>query len=499
MITVINSKYTEYEQDIRELLQAFFPGETITGERTGEAFSRFPGSGARHPGNVQAAQARCEAYDGTGHLLDIDGMIPDTELTGSRFEDKTVIKRALYRVLSARTGKILPWGTLTGIKPVKLAERILGEGADRQNAASLLEERYLISTEKRDLMLDIALREKELLKPLSSGNGYSFYIGIPFCPTRCLYCSFTSNPVAKYEGRVEEYLDDLEKEAESFVRFLGSEKAAPSTLYVGGGTPTALTAPQMDRLLSMIERTVDISKLLEFTVESGRPDSITEDKLRVMRDHGVERISVNPQTMNQKTLDLIGRRHTVGQTAEAFELARKLGFSNINMDVIMGLPGENEEDVKHTLDVIEEMRPESLTVHSLAVKRAARLSTEHDPWTEYERAEGDEVSVMTAMGAETAEKLGMVPYYLYRQKNIAGNQENVGYAVPGKESLYNIIMMEEKQPVIGFGAGSTTKLGSLSAERMENVKDLSVYLDRIGEQIEKKRLFLENNRRFFGM
>lgn len=486
MIHILNRKFAAYEQDIRELLQAFFPGELITGEENGEAFSRSVGPVSR----VSEERAR---------TLDMDVLLEGTELTGVRFEDKSVIKRALYLYLSSETGRTLPWGTLTGIKPVKLADKLLREGMDRKNAEDTLDKKYLISKPKRDLMLDIAFREQELLQPLPEKYGYSFYLGIPFCPTRCLYCSFTSNPVAKFEGRVEEYLTDLEKELASFAAFLGKEKAEPSTLYIGGGTPTALSAPQMDRLLSSVERYVDTGKLLEFTVESGRPDSITEEKLSVMKEHGVERISVNPQTMNQKTLDLIGRRHTVTQTLEAFDLARKLGFSNINMDVIMGLPGEEEADVRHTLDAIESLRPESLTVHSLAVKRAARLSTEHDPWSEYERAEGDAVSRMTQMGAETAEKLGMVPYYLYRQKNIAGNQENIGYAVPGTESLYNIIMMEEKQPVIGFGAGSTTKLGSLSAERMENVKDLTVYLDRIGEQIGKKNAFLQTNRSFFGI
>ena len=465
MITVRNTKYTAYEQDIRELLQAFFPGETLTGEEDGEAFFR----------------------------VDADALGDGLRLTGNRLEDKSDLKRALYLQISASTGKTLPWGTLTGIKPVKLADRLLAGGMQPEEAAAYLTEHYLLSGEKRDLVMRIALRERELLKALPE-KGYSFYLGIPFCPTRCLYCSFTSNPIGRFGGRVEEYLEDCEKELKSFARLQernsGRRKASPSTLYIGGGTPTALSASQLHRLLTSVETFVDTGGLLEYTVEAGRPDSITPEKLQVLREHGVGRISVNPQTMNQKTLDLIGRRHTAGQTLEAYDMARKAGFENINMDVIMGLPGENVSDVEHTLDVIRGLAPDSLTVHALAVKRAARLSTEHDPWSDYDRAQGEEMSEMIRMGAECARSLGMVPYYLYRQKNIAGNQENTGYAVPGKESLYNIVMMEEKQPVIGFGAGSTTKTGSAGNQRMENIKDLTAYLDRIDELILKKEQFL---------
>jgi len=467
MISVKNTKYTAYEQDIRELLQAFFPGETITGEEDGEAFFR----------------------------VDADLLGENLALTGNRFEDKSVLKRELYLRLNREIGKTLPWGTLTGIKPVKLADQLLSSGMDERTASGYLKEHYLLSDEKRELVMEIALRERKLLGVLPE-KGYSFYLGIPFCPTRCLYCSFTSNPIRKFEGRVEEYLEDCEKELRSFafweMQKSGAKKAKPSTFYIGGGTPTALSAGQLEKLLCSIEKYVEMDRLLEFTVEAGRPDSIDGDKLKVLLDHGVGRISVNPQTMNQKTLDLIGRRHTVEQTLEAYELARKAGFDNINMDVIMGLPGENTEDVRHTLQVIRSLAPDSLTVHALAVKRAARLSTEHDTWSDYARAEGEEVSEMTRMGAECARELGMKPYYLYRQKNIAGNQENTGYAIPGKESLYNIVMMEEKQPVIGFGAGSTTKIGSGGAERMENIKDLTSYLDRIDELVVKKERFLSD-------
>lgn len=475
MIIVKNKNFQNYEQDIRELLQAFFPGSEIRSEEAQEALLR-------------AEEAAEESIE-----IDVDALLKGKEIPQERLHRKSTIKKELYEHINRLTGKKLPWGTLTGIKPVKLADMILNEGVGEAEADRRIREHYLVSGPKRELMLKIALRERKLCSVLPE-HGYSVYIGIPFCPSRCLYCSFTSNPVDAFKGRVEEYLDDLGEELFSFqqqnAQWMGQEKLHPSTLYIGGGTPTALNEKQLEKLLAIVEDAVDVPSLLEYTVESGRPDSITEEKLGLLRQYGVGRISVNPQTMNQKTLDLIGRRHSVQQTLDAFAMARSAGFDNINMDVIMGLPEETTEDVAHTLSVIEDLRPDSLTVHSLSVKRAARLSVEHDPWLDYRRAEGVEAARMTAMGAETAARLGMVPYYLYRQKNIAGNQENIGYALPGKESLYNIIMMEEKQPVIGFGAGSTTKVGTGSNERMENIKNLELYLERIDEVIEKKETFL---------
>lgn len=463
MITVKNLSYAAYEQDIRELLNAFFPGEEILGKEQEGAFS-----------------------------VDIDELMKNTSLLGVRHEDKSAIKKKLYLDINEKTGKTLPWGTLTGIKPVKLADKYLEAGMSEHDTEVLLKEKYLISDEKCSLILGIALKEKSLLEGLSPDTGFSVYTGIPFCPTRCLYCSFTSNPIGLWKGRTGEYLASLRQEykalSEQYYKLTGRRRLRPSTLYIGGGTPTALSADDLNVLLDIISEYTETGSLREFTCEAGRPDSITPEKLNVLKSYGVDRISVNPQTMNRKTLELIGRRHTVQQTLDAFAMAREAGFDNINMDLIMGLPGEDTDDVSYTLSEVEKLRPESLTVHALSVKRAARLSTEHDPWAEYERAEGEEAAKMTAMGAASAEKMGMEPYYLYRQKNIAGNQENTGYCVPGKESIYNIIMMEEKQAVIGIGAGATTKLGSRC--RVENIKDLELYLSRTDEVIKRKEKLL---------
>ena len=481
-----------FEQDSRELLMAFFPGQPFCFEpneavlfsllATREGFAIRLGSNA-----LQGNQ-----------------LTEPLQLTGERRHDKSEAKRALYRLLSRFTGRTLPWGTLTGIRPVKLPEQLLAQGKTDAETLAYLQDFYLISREKSELILEIAHREQAVLSRIDYSRGFSLYVGIPFCPTTCIYCSFTSYPIAKWEGRVEEYLQCLKRELaqirmEQQSGFLAGKTL--QTVYVGGGTPTALSAEQLDKLLCLIEAQMDLSQLAEFTVESGRPDSITPEKLDVLRAHGVERISINPQTMNQQTLDLIGRRHTVEQVIEAFRMARAAGIQNINMDLIMGLPKETTEDVRHTLQEIEALRPDSLTVHALAVKRAARLNTEGNAWSNLPRAGIEEAIEMTALGAESAARMGLFPYYLYRQKNMAGNQENTGYAAPGKENLYNILMMEELHTVVGCGAGSSTKAlaetengGAYRVERFENIKNIAEYLPRIDELIEKKGRFFASLR-----
>ena len=262
------------------------------------------------------------------------------------------------------------------------------------------------------------------------------------------------------------------------------------TVYFGGGTPTSLSAEDLEALLSRLEQLFDLSRVLEFTVEAGRPDSITMDKLKVLRDHGITRISINPQTMNQKTLDLIGRHHTVDMVKDRFYMARELGFDNINMDLIMGLPDENMDDVRRTLEEVKALAPDSLTVHSLAIKRAARLNMFRE---EYGGLKIQNTPEMIELSAACARQMGMEPYYLYRQKNMAGNFENVGYSLPGKACIYNILIMEEMQTIAACGAGTTTKVVFPSEnrrERCENVKEVEQYISRIDEMIQRKERIL---------
>lgn len=285
-----------------------------------------------------------------------------------------------------------------------------------------------------------------------------------------------------------EYLSALEKEID-FVREACRDKILDS-VYIGGGTPTTLEPEEMRRLLKKIRESFDFSQVKEFTVEAGRADSITRDKLRVMKEYGVTRISVNPQTMNQETLDLIGRRHSVEQVEEAFRVAREEGFTNINMDLILGLPGETKAHVEHTMEAVKRLHPDSLTVHSLAIKRASKMSL----WIEENGLETlhntDETMEIAAKGAE---ELGMKPYYLYRQKNMSGNFENVGYATEGNYGIYNILIMEEKQTIMALGAGTISKsvYPDGRIERCDSVKDVALYIEKIDDMIDRKRRLLQ--------
>lgn len=400
---------------------------------------------------------------------------------------KNALKRFLYTSLREETGISLPWGNLTGIRPTKIAMTMMEQGKSDEEIKAFLREEHFVSGEKIELGMEIAKRESEILSRLHYEDGYSLYIGIPFCPTTCLYCSFTSFPISVWKDRVADYLTALEKELEAVARMY--EGRILDTVYIGGGTPSSLSAEELDRLLTKLKVTFDFRTVQEFTVEAGRADSITEEKLRVLYRHGVTRISVNPQTMKQETLQLIGRHHTVEQVIEAFRMAREIGFTNINMDIILGLPEETEEDVVHTIEAIKELDPDSLTVHSLAVKRASKLGKwiEENGITAYNNTE--ETMKIAAQGAKD---MDMVPYYLYRQKNMSGNFENVGYSKEDKYGIYNILIMEEKQTIVACGAGTITKrvYPDGRIERCDNVKDVGLYIEKIEEMIERKRKLL---------
>lgn len=404
-----------------------------------------------------------------------------------RKETKNRMKQALYRMLQKYTRQELPWGTLTGIRPTKIPMAMLEEGKTREEIHTYMKETYYASEKKTELSIDIAERELELLKKIDYENGYSLYIGIPFCPSICLYCSFSSSPIGMWKDKVDDYLDALEKEIDFTAK--DCKDKILNTVYIGGGTPTTLNPEQLDRLLTKVENSFDFSGLLEYTVEAGRPDSITREKLLVLRKHNISRISINPQTMKQETLDYIGRHHTVAQTIESFQMARELGFDNINMDLIVGLPEEKIEDVRETMEQIKRLDPDNLTVHSLAIKRAAKLRMFRDEHADMHIYNSWETIDMTA---KYAKEMGMEPYYLYRQKNMAGNFENVGYAKPGKAGIYNILIMEEKQSIMALGAGASTKYvfdHGKRIERVENVKDIKNYLERIDEMIERKQKY----------
>lgn len=481
-------KYTgikDFEYDIQGLIRSFFPGADMATDKDIDYDIML---------EVRIADESIE--------LKLKERSDDIKLVKSaqierenRKDTKNRLKRLVYDVFAEYMGKSLPWGTLSGIRPTKITTGLLKSGMSEEDVYAHIKKEYYISDEKAELSINISEQELKILKDIQYENGYSIYIGIPFCPSTCSYCSFTSYPLSRFKDKVDLYIDALCKEIE-FVSERFKDKKL-NTIYIGGGTPTTLEPQQMDRLLRKIEEKFEVGSLSEFTVEAGRPDSITGEKLEVIKKHGVTRISINPQTMNEKTLRLIGRRHNVEQVKTAFNLAREMGFDNINMDFIVGLPQETMDDVRYTMEETKKLMPDSVTVHSLAIKRAARMNTVKEDFKDYSYVNNEDIMAMTR---SYAREMGMQPYYLYRQKNMTGNMENVGYAVDEKAGIYNILIMEEKQTIVACGAGASTKRvwtepdqdGTHRIERCENVKDVDTYIARIDEMIERKRkLFAE--------
>ena len=501
----INLSDMTYENDVYPLVKAFYPEEGIKVDSTDDYlkdnhlnFDKSVNMPYKYIIDVSISNnnikillynnrieetSNPQLLDWVEHSMDIDS------LTKAKF--KNLLKRLLYNLLSKYSEQELPWGILTGIRPTKLVYEMLEQGSSDAEIFEIMRDEYLCSDEKIEMSLRIAKREMALLKYMDYKNGYSLYIGIPFCPTTCLYCSFTSYSIEKFSTYVESYLDALEKEIIYGSSCFSNKKL--TTVYLGGGTPTTLSAEQLDRLLGLIKNYYDFSHVKEFCVEAGRPDSITKEKLQILKKWGVDRISINPQSMQQKTLDLIGRKHSIEQIKEAFSLARETGHENINMDIIIGLPGENATDVEDTLRQIKEMNPDSLTVHTLALKRAARLNQEKE---DYIDLRAKDVAEMFKATLNFVREEDYQPYYLYRQKNMAENLENIGYARAGKEGLYNILIMEEQQTILALGAGALSKFvfhKENRIERVSNVKSVTEYINRIDEMIQRKQEFLLKN------
>ena len=464
MIMKIYIKEDKYSYDIHSLFKAFYPEEevkVIINESLDESCL---------PLGIDKRETK-----GMELSFSVDVNVSKNDL-----------KRNIYAFLSDKLGITLPWGNLTGIRPTRIVMNLLDEGRSDAEIKNIMKDTYYVSDKKLELALAIAHREKEILKDIDYENGYSLYIGIPFCPTTCLYCSFTSYPIGAYTKLVDDYLSCLYKEIDYVSKAFKGKTL--DTIYVGGGTPTTLEPHQIESLLGYVQDKLDLSRLKELTVESGRPDSITRDKLKSMKKMGVTRISVNPQTMNDETLKVIGRRHTVAQLVDSFNLAREEGFDNINMDIILGLPGERAEHVRHTMDEIKKLSPNDLTVHSLAIKRGSKLAEIIKDKAPQRKA--SEMEEMMKIASGGALEMRLSPYYLYRQKNISGNLENTGYAEKGKAGIYNILINEEVQSIVALGAGTVSKRvygydGRI--ERCDNVKDLKLYMQQIDDMIDRKR------------
>ena len=392
-------------------------------------------------------------------------------------------KREIYRIMSDFTGYTSPWGCMTGVRPAKIVNGLFNSGATYQEALEELEKFYMARSEKAELAVKTACNQEAFLKEqIENPKNIAIYVGIPFCPTRCLYCSFTSHPIGKYNKIVDKYLELLEAELRTVVPVLLQKGYNIESLYIGGGTPTSLSEISFENFMGFVTDIVNPVNLKEFSLEAGRPDSITTEKLRIAKKSGVTRISVNPQTMNNATLELIGRRHSAEEVIKAFEMARMENFENINMDIIAGLPGEDLSHFEYTLEKIAQLKPDGLTVHTLSVKRAADLKRD----AKAELLRHDITGKMLIESQKCASSMGMIPFYMYRQKNMLGNHENVSYCRPGCESPYNIHIMEEDQTIFAFGAGGVTKVCQNDIIRSFNVKSVEDYMKRSEEMAQRK-------------
>ncbi len=464
-------------------IQFGFPGEH-PGYHAYEALQIF-GDGNCFPELVpNQKQMWLKQFAETGELL-------RTVLVPA-IEDHRVLKQFLYDTMVEFTGYRSPWGCMTGIRPAKIINQLLAKGQTPEMAKAHLTDFYRISDEKADFALQTALSQHNFLEEQKQNpNRIGIYIGIPFCPTRCLYCSFPSNSIGKYKKVVDDYLDLLQEEMEGTYALTQELGLEIESVYLGGGTPTSLSDGQFERYMQDVTRifTEKNPHLREFSLEAGRPDSITVRKMEIAKISGVTRMSVNPQTMQNETLKLIGRHHTATQIVEAFQMARDAGMDNINMDVIAGLPGENLDHFTRTLSAIRELKPDGITVHTLSVKRAADLKRDE------KRAmlENAQVGEMVACARTVCGEMGMHPFYMYRQKNMLGNHENAAYCLRGKESPYNIHIMEEDQTILAIGAGGVSKrVEGDRIERAFNVKSVEEYMARSREMMQRKRDLMQS-------
>ena len=423
----------------------------------------------------------------------------ETELN-EQLDEKALFKQIknayLYvflKVLEEYTGIVQKWGLLTGVRPTKLWHQYRKQGVEPAEAKKRLKEQYSISEEKLDLLEQIVNHQLEAIPDLYDlKKEISIYIGIPYCPTKCAYCTFPAYAINGRQGNVESFLGGLHHEMREMGQWLKEKNVKITTIYFGGGTPTSISAQEMDMLYEELYQSFpDVENVREITVEAGRPDTITEEKIEVMKKWNIDRISINPQSYTQETLKAIGRHHTVEETIDKYLLAKECGMDNINMDLIIGLPGEGVPEFKHSLDETEKLMPESLTVHTLSFKRASEMTRNR---TRYKVAGRDEVEKMMQEAQSWTESHGYHPYYLYRQKNILGNLENVGYAKEGMDSLYNILIMEEQQTILGLGCGAASKFVHPTTGKIThfaNPKDPKSYNDGYEHYTRKKIDILE--------
>ncbi len=470
----------QYNNDFFELIRIFFPGHEILNVDSYVGYDGYFIDISLLDEKIACTKIFSD------EILRTESTVLLRDYNINRPKDKTIknaIKKSIYEALIQLTGLEVPWGILTGIRPTKVVHDLLELEIPKDEIFNILTKCYMLAEEKARLIIDIATIQEPYLYPIDKDK-FSLYVGIPFCPTRCIYCSFASYTTAKFSHLIDEYVNKLIYEIEIIKDLTLGRKI--NAVYIGGGTPTAIPVASLEKIIKTINSCFGRDNISEFTVEAGRPDTITLEVLNMLKANKVDRISINPQTMNEKTLKSIGRNHSPEDIINAYYMSREVGFKSINMDLIVGLPGEGLKEIQNTLKLIGELSPDNLTVHTLAIKRGSIFKEKKQDYII------EEQKVIANMLDETkkfASSNFLNPYYLYRQKDILGNFENIGYAKKGHECIYNISIMEERESIIGAGVGSTTKIyfpenGRL--ERIFNFKDIKEYITRIEEIVQRK-------------
>ena len=469
-----------FDYEMEKLIRLFLPFEKIEVLHTEEQDKNCAVCRVLQDGNDTVAYVKLLLDDQKAEFWSV----VDKSIADQRKETQHELGRQLFYCFEKLMGYRPDWGILTGVRPAKLFLRYCNEYGD-EYAEQFFRNKFLVSKQKLELCKKTIRSEEDIIS-LSRDDSFSLYLSIPFCPTRCSYCSFVSHSIEKAKDIIPQYVDLLCRELEVTAKIAKALDLRLETVYMGGGTPTTLSAEQLNRVLGTVRENFDMSTVREFTVEAGRPDTIDADKLIAIKQNGVTRISINPQTMNDNVLECIGRKHTAKDTINAFKLAREIGFDNINMDLIAGLPSDTYESFKATTEEILKLEPESVTVHSLSMKRASTLNTsgQHE-----EIKAGSEASKMVNYSRDVLSEKGIAPYYMYRQSKTVGNLENVGYAKQGFEGLYNVYIMDETHTILACGASAVTKLKdreSKNIKRIFNFKYPYEYINGFDELISRK-------------
>lgn len=484
MVSVITKGF-DYSIDIFELLRVFFSNEEIIQIND----IRLYKENYLVELNLENNKSITNLYYNNNLVNSYEENLEEINI--NKEVDKTIkvgIKKSLYNCLAEGLDTHLPWGILTGIRPGKIVDELFEKGTKEENVFKILIKEYKLSKDNAKLIIDISKRQSKFIYPINKDK-YSLYISIPFCPSRCIYCSFPSLPIKRFNKQVSSYIDTLTYELKGISRIMKGKKL--NSVYIGGGTPTSIPTIDLEKIIQTVYQEFG-ENIKEFTVEAGRPDTINKEVLKMLKENHINRISINPQTMNDKTLKAIGRNHTAEDIIKTYNMAKNMEIPIINMDLIIGLPGEGLNEVKNTLNIIEKLNPENLTVHTLAVKRGSKYK---ESINEFDKKNIDTIQNMIDETKYFARKMGLNPYYLYRQKQILGNFENIGYAKEGTECIYNISIMEEKETIIAAGMGSVSKIfypDENRIERIPNFKDLKEYVGRIDELLEKKEKMANN-------